>query len=49
MKCVGLLACMVKMRNAYKILGKRPFGGPWRRWHDDIKMDDKETECESVD
>jgi hypothetical protein len=37
-------ACMVQMRNAYKIFvqtaeGKRPFGRCRRRWEDNIKMD----------
>jgi hypothetical protein len=35
---------MEVIRNAYKILvgkseGNRPFGIPWHRWEDDIKMD----------
>jgi hypothetical protein len=38
---------MGEMRNAYKILagkpeGKRPLGGPIRRWVDNIKLDLKE-------
>jgi len=25
--------------------GKRPFGRPWHRWEDNIKMDLQEVEC----
>jgi hypothetical protein len=37
-----------ELRNAYRILvgnpkGKKPLGGPTRRWEDNIKMDRKET------
>jgi hypothetical protein len=41
-------------RNAYRILvgkpeGKRPLGGPRRRWVDDIKMDLRETGWDGMD
>jgi hypothetical protein len=41
-------------RNTYRILvgtpeGKRPLGGPRRRWLDNIKMDLKEIEWDGVD
>jgi hypothetical protein len=44
---VGNLERMGEMRNAYKILvgmpeGKKPLGGPRRRWEDNIKMDFRE-------
>jgi hypothetical protein len=29
--------------------GKRPLGGPMRRWEDNIKMDLEEVGCESMD
>jgi hypothetical protein len=40
--------------NLYKCLlgnpeGKGPFGRPWRRWEDNIRMDFKDMECGSVD
>jgi hypothetical protein len=45
---------MGEMRNAYKILvgkseGKRPLGGPGRRWEDNIKIDFWEICLEGVD
>jgi len=48
------VAYMGEMRNAYKILvrkpeGKRPHGRPRRRWEDNIRMDLKETGYEGVD
>jgi hypothetical protein len=44
---------MGAMRNAYSILvvkpeGKRPLGRPRRRWEDNIRMDLKKKERESV-
>jgi hypothetical protein len=38
-------------RNAYKSFirkheGKRPFGRPWQRWKDNMKMDLTEIMCE---
>jgi hypothetical protein len=44
------VACMEKMRNAYKILvrklqRKRPCGRPRCRWENKIKIDLKETGC----
>jgi hypothetical protein len=43
MRWAGHVACMAKMRNAYKIWvwkpdGKRPLGRPRHRWEDNIKM-----------
>jgi hypothetical protein len=45
---------MSEKRNTYRILlgkpeGKRPLGSQRRRWVDNIKMDLKEIECDSVD
>jgi len=45
---------MGEMRNAYKILvrkpeGKKPLRSPWCRWEDNIRMDFREIEWESVD
>jgi hypothetical protein len=44
------MACIGKMKNAYKIMvikpeGKRPVGRPMNRWEETIK----ETGCEEVD
>jgi hypothetical protein len=44
----GACSTNVEKRNEYKILvgkpeGKRPLGGPRRRWEDNIKMDLRET------
>jgi hypothetical protein len=44
MKWTGYIACMGKMRNAYKILvgkpeGKRLLGKYRRKWGDNIRMD----------
>jgi hypothetical protein len=44
MKRVGHLVCMEEMRNAYKILvrkpkGKRPCGRTRHRWEDNIRLD----------
>jgi len=38
------VACMGEGRGIYRVLmgkyeGKRPLGGPWHRWVDNIKMD----------
>jgi hypothetical protein len=43
-----------EIRNAYKILvgkpeGKRPLGGPRRRWVDNIKIDPREIGWDYVD
>jgi hypothetical protein len=43
MRWAGLIARMGDKRNAYRLLvgkleGKRPLGGPRRRWVDNIKM-----------
>jgi hypothetical protein len=45
---------MREKRNAYKILvgkpeGKRPLGGPRRRWVDNIKMDLREIRWDRLD
>ncbi|KAJ4445311.1 hypothetical protein ANN_07116 [Periplaneta americana] len=47
LRWAGHVARMSESRNAYRMLvgrpeGKRPLGGPRRRWEDDIKMDLKE-------
>jgi len=44
MRCVGHVACMQEMRNAYTIFarkceGKRPLKTPKYRWEDNIRMD----------
>jgi len=49
----GHVACVGKMRNAYKILagkpeGNRPLGRPMHRWNN-IRMDLKEIVREGVD
>jgi hypothetical protein len=46
--------CMGEMRNAYVILvgnpeGKRPSGGPKRKWEDSIRVDLREIGWEGVD
>jgi len=43
----------MEMINVYEILvgkveGKRPFGGPGRRWEDNIRMDLREIGWEGV-
>jgi hypothetical protein len=43
----GLVAHVRERRGAYRALvgkpeGRRPLGGPWRRWKDNIKMDLRE-------
>jgi hypothetical protein len=45
---------MGEERKLYKVLvgrpeGKRPFGGPRRRWEDGIKMDLKGIDLKGVD
>jgi hypothetical protein len=47
MRWTGHVARMGEKRNSYRILvekpeGKRPLGGPRRRWLDNIKMDLRE-------
>jgi hypothetical protein len=54
MRWAGHTACMGVMRNAYKILvrkphGKRPFERHRHRWEDNIRMDLKEIVWENVD
>jgi hypothetical protein len=51
---VGHVAQMGEGRGVYKVLvgkpeGKRPLGGPSRRWEDNIKMDLHEVGCGSMD
>ena len=50
----GHVARNEKRRGVYRILvripeGKRPLGGPRRRWEDNIKMDLLEVECVGMD
>jgi hypothetical protein len=54
MRWVGHIARMREMGNGYNILvgkleGKRPLGGPMRRWEDNIRMDLREIGWEVVD
>jgi len=53
MKCAGHVACVGEMRNASKILlrkpeGKIPRGRRKRRWEDNIRMDVMEVGLEIV-
>ena len=50
MRWAGHVARMGERRGVYRVLvgipeGKRPFGRPWRRWEDNIKMDVREVGC----
>jgi len=50
----GHVTRMGEMRGAYRVLvgkpeGKRPLGGPRRRWEDDFKMDLQQVGCGSMD
>jgi hypothetical protein len=50
----GVYSTNGEKRNAYRILvgnpnGKRPLGGPRRRWEDNIKMDLREIEWNAMD
>jgi hypothetical protein len=54
MRWVGYVACMEKMRNAYKLLfgkseRKRSLGRTKCKWENNIKLNLKEIECEGVD
>jgi hypothetical protein len=54
MRCVGQVACMEEMKNAYNIFegkaeGKRPLGRPRRKRQDNIRMDIKEIDWKGVD
>jgi hypothetical protein len=54
MRWMGQVACMGKMRNAYKILvrkpdGKRPLGRSRHRWEDNIRVDLREIGWKDVD
>jgi hypothetical protein len=54
MRWAGHVARMGENRNAYKALvgkqeGKRPLGGPRRRWVDNIKMNLREIGWDGVD
>ena len=45
---------MGERRGVYRVLvgkpeGKRPLGGPRRRWEDNIKMDLQEVGCRGMD
>jgi hypothetical protein len=51
---VGHIACLGRMKNAYKILvgkpeGKRPLERARHRWENNFKMDLQEIECRGVD
>ena len=50
----GQVAYMGEWRGVYSVLvgkpeGKRPYGRPWRRWVDNIKMGLQEVECGGMD
>ena len=50
----GYVASMWKRRGVCTVLvgkpeGKRPLGGPRRRWEDNIKMDIQEVKCGGMD
>jgi hypothetical protein len=54
MTWMGHVACMDEMRNAYRILVRKPegqgqLGKHSHSWEDNIQMDLKEAECEDVD
>ena len=54
MRWAGHVARMGEERGAYRVLvgkseGKRPRGGPRRRWVDNIRMDLQEVGCGYVD
>jgi hypothetical protein len=54
MRWAGHVARMGEKRNAYRTLvgkpeGKRPLGGPRRRWVGNIKMDPRERGWDGVD
>jgi hypothetical protein len=53
MRLVGRAACIVDVRNAYKILvgkpeGKRPLGRHNYRWEDNMKIHVKEIGCQHM-
>jgi len=54
MRCTGHVARMGEERVVYRVLvgkpeGKRPPGGPRRRWVDNIRMDLQEVGCGYMD
>jgi hypothetical protein len=54
MTCVGHVARMGEKRKEYRILvgkhgGKKPLGGPRRRWEDNMEMDLREIGWGDVD
>jgi hypothetical protein len=54
MRWVGHVKHISGIRNIYKAsvenpYGKRPLGGPWWRWENNIKMDLKDIGWESMD
>ena len=54
MRWAGHVARMGEWRGVYRVLvgkheGKRPLGGPRRRWEDNIKMDLQEVGCGGMD
>jgi hypothetical protein len=53
-KTLVSVACIEEMRNAYRILirkpvGKKPLGRPEHRWEDNIRMDLGEIGWDGVD
>ena len=54
MRWAGHVARMGERRGGYRVLVgkpevKRPFGRPWHRWEDNIKMDLQEMKCGVID
>jgi len=54
MRWAGHIVCMGERRGVYRVLvgkpeGKRPLGGPRRRWEANIKKDLQEVGCGSMD
>ena len=54
LRWAGHVPRMEQFRNAYRVLvgkpeSKRPLGRPGRRWQDNIKIDSKETGCDTGD
>jgi hypothetical protein len=53
LRWAGHVTCMAEGRGVYRVLvgkteGKRPLGGPRRRWDDNIKLDLRETEIDGA-
>jgi len=54
MRWAGHVERIGERRGVYRVLvrkpeGKRPYGGPRRRWYDNIKMDLQEEGCAGID